>query len=77
MTPIKGSADCSLNHGPWIEAAGWTQAALAIAVVIARFFTHQFVVGRLWWDDWLMLFALVSFSATDPSYQTDMNSCSA
>jgi hypothetical protein len=49
----------SHNFGPLIGTLGWVEAALAIKVVVARFLVQRFVVGKIEWNDYVMLFALV------------------
>lgn len=61
--PLNGQCTAELdkaNLAPLISTLGWIEAALAIKIVIARFLVQRFVVGKIEWNDWLMLFALVS-----------------
>lgn len=60
--PLNGNCTpdlASKNLGPLIGTLGWVEATMAIKVIIARFLVQRFVVGRLEWNDWVMLFALV------------------
>lgn len=61
-SPLNGDCTAHLasqNLAPLIGTLGWIEAAIAIKVVIARFLVQRFIVGRLEWNDWIMLFALV------------------
>jgi hypothetical protein len=60
--PLNGDCTKDLadqNLGPLIGTLGWIEAAVATKFVVIRFLVQSFVVGRLEWNDWLMLFALV------------------
>lgn len=48
-----------VNIGPLALGLNWTEASLAMIVVGLRFYTQAKVVGKVHFDDWLMLFALV------------------
>lgn len=59
------NGDCSSdlassNLAPVIGSIAYVTAALAIKIVVARLLVQRYVVGRIEWNDWLMLFALVS-----------------
>lgn len=60
----------SSNLAPLIGTICYVTAALAIKTVIARFLVQRYVIGRIEWNDWLMLFALVRLNAK-PSNNTD------
>lgn len=47
------------NLAPLISTLGWIEAALAIKTIVARFLVQKFVVGKIEWNDWIMLFALL------------------
>ena len=53
------------NLAPLISTLGWIEAALAIKTIVARFLVQKFVVGKIEWNDWIMLFALVSANPSD------------
>jgi hypothetical protein len=49
----------SANLAPLIGTLGWIEAAIAIKIMIVRFFVQKLVVGKIDWNDWVMLFALL------------------
>lgn len=51
-----------VNHGPGILAVSWVECGLALAAVIARMYCRAKVVRNIGWDDWTMVFAMVSHS---------------
>ena len=59
MHSLVRSLDCSLDHGPAIEAACWTLASSATVIVAARFICHRCIVEKMCWSDYWMLLALV------------------
>lgn len=63
------NGDCSpdlasSNLAPVIGTIAYVTAALAIKIVVARFLVQRYVIGKIEWNDWLMLLALVSLDTT-------------
>jgi hypothetical protein len=48
------------NIGPTALAANWTEAGVALILVVLRMFTQIFIVGRIGIDDYLIVLAQVS-----------------
>ena len=55
-----------VNIGGLALGLNWTEASLAIIVVALRFYTQARIVGRIHFDDWVMLFALVCYQLLMP-----------
>ena len=47
------------NKAPMLAAVMWSEATIAIVVVILRMYTRARLVRKVGWDDWIMLFTLV------------------
>ena len=60
MTTMPLPSELHSDQGPNILALSWTECSLAILVVSARMYTRSRIVRNVGWDDWTMLFAMVS-----------------
>jgi hypothetical protein len=50
------------NQGPKVDVISITAFTLATVAVVFRFLT-RILKASLWWDDWAVLAALVSYAA--------------
>lgn len=50
----------SENLGPAVVESIWIEMGIATMILGMRFYTRARVVGKVAFDDWLMLFAYVS-----------------
>ena len=57
--PMEIPAGGNQDRGPAAMTIYWTQVAIAILVILMRFYTH-IIIHALGTDDWLMLATLVS-----------------
>ena len=58
--PPTSPTDLSASKGPQILAAVATTYVLATIAVILRFVSRRISKAQLWWDDWLIIIALVN-----------------
>lgn len=68
MDSLDLNGECTIelasnNLAPLIGTLGWIEAAIAIKIMIARFLVQKLIVGKIDWNDWLMLLALVSMAS--------------
>ena len=47
------------NRGPAIDAVQVLMIVLATSAVVLRFIARRMTAAGLWWDDWMILAALV------------------
>ena len=61
VAPVGGDRD----KGPEFIRVAWIECSVAIVFVALRFYSRITYVRKLWWDDWVVLFTLVSFRVWD------------
>lgn len=49
-----------INHGPTILAVSWIECGLALVAVITRMYCRAKLIHNVGWDDWTMIFTMVS-----------------
>lgn len=75
MAKTQASLPTNEDRGSKLLALYWTQIALAVVIIILRFYSRMRIQG-LGPDDWIMLFTVVSYllSHLVPKTQTPINS---
>ena len=51
------------NQGPKVDIIAITAFSLAAVAVVLRFLVRIMTKASLWWDDWVVLMALVGYAA--------------
>lgn len=59
MAKLDASLPPNENRGPKLLALYWTEVVLAVIIIVLRFYSRIRIKG-LGWDDWIMLFTVVS-----------------
>ena len=57
--PIQAPLGGDVDRGPALVALYWTESAVAILLIVFRFYA-RWTIRSLGKDDWMMLFTLVS-----------------
>lgn len=61
LNDLAMAATSADNKGPRVVAAAVSVIVIQVVVVILRFWSRAILVrARFWWDDWMVLAALVS-----------------
>ena len=50
------------DRGSIILGVTWTLTMLALILVCLRIVTRVKLVQKIWWDDWLAVFSIVSYN---------------
>ena len=50
------------NQGPKVDIIAITAFSLAAVAVVLRFLVRTMTKASLWWDDWVVLTALVGYA---------------
>jgi len=59
LTPDYPGLDLNANQGPKIIAVSAVLIAISTIAVILRFISRMVSKAGLWWDDWLIVAAMV------------------
>ncbi len=62
-SPATNPLPPNVNNGPKILAVAWIECGVALLFVLARMYTRHKLVRKVGWDDWAVVFTMVSFKA--------------
>lgn len=62
LTPDYPGLDLNANQGPKIIAVSAVLIAISTIAVILRFMSRMVSKAGLWWDDWLIVAAMVRYA---------------